>query len=154
VKTAEVPLKATVVAPVKALPAIVTVVPALPEEGVKEETVGITPKVVGLAALPAGVATVMLPVSAPEGTVAVMVESETALNVAAVLLKLTPVVPVKALPLMVTEDPTVAEAGETPVMLGAGSDVTVNEAVLLAVPRAVVTLIGPLVAPTGTVALS
>ena len=85
VKTAGVPLKVTAVAPVKALPVIVTVVPVLPELGLKAETVGITPNVAGLDPLPAGVATLMVPVSAPEGTVAVMVESETTVNAAAVL---------------------------------------------------------------------
>jgi hypothetical protein len=118
VKTAGVPLKVTVVAPVKALPLIVTVVPALPELGLKEETVGITPKVAGLDPLPAGVVTVIVPVSAPEGTVAVMLVSVTTVNAAAVLLKLTVVAPVKAVPLMVMEDPTVADAGDTPVMVG------------------------------------
>jgi len=153
-KTAGVPLKVTAVAPVKALPVIVTVVPVLPELGLKAETVGITPNVAGLDPLPAGVATLMVPVSAPEGTVAVMVESETTVNAAAVLLKATAAAPVNALPLMVTEDPTAADGGDTPVMLGAGCDVTLKDAGLLEVPPGVVTLIGPVVAPDGTVAVS
>ena len=38
-------------------------------------------------------------------------------------------------------------------MVGAGWDVTSNEAVLVAVPEEVTTLIGPSVAPVGTVAV-
>lgn len=152
--SAGVPLKLTAVAPVNALPVMVTVVPVLPEPGLKDEIVGITPNVAGLDALPAAVVTLTVPVSAPAGTVAVMVESEITANAAAVLLKVTVAAPVNALPLMVTEDPTAADAGVTPVMLGAGCDVTVNEAGLPAVPPAVVTLMGPVVAPAGTVVVS
>lgn len=140
-------------APVKALPVIVTVVPTLPEPGLKDEILGSTRKV-ELDALPVGVVTLMLPVSAPDGTVAVMVESETTVNAAAVLLKATAVVPLNALPVMVTDDPTAADDGDTPVMPGAGCDATVNEDVLLAVPPAVVTPIGPEVAVDGTLAVS
>ena len=148
--SARVPLKVTAVAPVNALPMIVTVVPVLPEPGLKEETVGITPNVAGLDPLPAGVVTLTVPVSAPVGTVAVMVESETTANAAAVLLKVMAVAPVNALPLMMTEDPTAADEGDTPVMLGAGCAVTVNEAGLLLMPPGVVTL----VAPAGTTAVN
>jgi hypothetical protein len=96
----------------------------------------------------------MVPVSAPVGTVAVTVESETTVKAAAVLLKVTAVAPVNALPLMVTEEPTVADGGDTPVMLTAGCGATVNEPGLLEVPPGVVTLIGPVGAPAGTVAVS
>ena len=113
-------MNVTEVAPVKALPLIVTMVPALPEVGLNEERAGITPKLVELVLLPSGVVTVTGPVSAPDGTVAVIVVSDTTVNAAARLLKVTEVAPVKALPLIVTEDPTVAEDGETPETAGAG----------------------------------
>ena len=61
-----VPPMVTTVAPVKALPLIVTVAPILPEPGLNDETLGITPKL-GPDALPAGVVTLIGPVSAPDG---------------------------------------------------------------------------------------
>lgn len=114
------PLNVTEVAPVNALPLIVTVVPALPEVGLNEVTAGSTPKLVELVALPAGVVTVMGPVRAPDGTVAVIFVSDVTVNAAATPLNVTEVAPVSALPLIVTGDPVVAEDGETPEMTGAG----------------------------------
>jgi hypothetical protein len=113
-------LNVTEVAPVKALPPIVTMAPALPDVGLNEETAGITPKLVGLVLLPLGVVTVRGPVSAPGGTVALIFVSDTIVKVAASPLNVTEVVPVKALPLIVTDDPAVAEDGEVPEMAGAG----------------------------------
>jgi hypothetical protein len=113
-------LNVTEVAPVNALPLIVTMVPALPEVGLNEETAGITPKLVELVLLPYGVVTVRGPVSAPDGTVAVIFVSDTTVNVAARPLKVTELAPVRALPLIVTDDPTVAEDGETAEMAGTG----------------------------------
>jgi hypothetical protein len=84
----------------------------------------------------------------------VIVESETTLNVAPVLSKLTALVPVNAVPLIVTEAPTGADAGVTAPMLGAGSAVTVNEVADADVPALVVTVIGPLVAAGGTTAVN
>jgi hypothetical protein len=146
-------LNVTAVAPVKALPLIVTMVPALPEVGLNEETAGTTLKLVELVLVPLGVVIVTGPVSAPDGTVAVIFVSDTAVNAAARPLNVTEVAPVKALPLIVTLDPTVAEDGETPEMAGAGCAVTVNDAGLAAVPDGVVREIGPVVAPAGTVAV-
>jgi hypothetical protein len=113
-------LNVTEVAPVNALPLIVTMVPALPEVGLNEETAGITWKLVELVLLPYGVVTVRDPVSAPDGTVAVIFLSDTTVNVAARPLNVTEVAPVRALPLIVTEDPTLAGDGETPETAGAG----------------------------------
>lgn len=113
-------MKVTAVAPVNAAPVIVTAAPALPAVGLNEETVGITLNAPGLVPLPAGVVTVMGPLSAPDGTVAVSVESETPVKAAAVLLKVTAVAPVKPLPLMMTGDPTLADVGERAVIVGAG----------------------------------
>lgn len=143
----------TELAPVNALPLIVTMVPALPEVGLNEETAGITPKLVELVVLPSGVVTVTGPVSAPDGTVAVIFVSDTTVNAAARPLNATELAPVRALPLTVTDDPTVAEDGETPETAGAGWAVTVNGAELVPVPEGVVTETGPVVAPGGTVAV-
>ena len=70
--------------------------------------------------MPAGVVTVMGPVVAPAGTVAVIWVSDDHGERGGRPLKVTAVAPVKPLPLIVTEDPTVAEDGETAVMAGAG----------------------------------
>src|SRR5438874_1418434 len=95
----------------------------------------------------------MGPVSAPDGTVAAIFVSDATVNAAARPLKVTEVAPVKALALIVTGDPTLAEDGETPKMAGAGCAVTVNDAGLAPIPDGVVTEIGPVVAPGGTVAV-
>ena len=60
-----------------------------------------------------------------------------------------------ALPLIVTTVPTGPIAGENELIVGAagGGAVTVKPDALVAVPPAVVTLIGPPVAPDGTVAV-
>ena len=78
----------------------------------------------------------------------------TANAVAAVPLKVTLVAPVKLVPVMVTEVPVGPEVGVNEEIVGAGAVVvTVNEAVLVPVPDDVVTAIGPVVAPVGTVAV-
>ena len=66
------PLKRTVVAPVKLVPLIVTVVFTGPPVGVKLVIVGglaVTVKVLALVAVPPGVVTLIGPVVAPAGTV-------------------------------------------------------------------------------------
>ena len=65
-------------------------------------------------------------------------------------LKVTEVAPVKFVPLIVTLVPTDPLVGEKPVIVGGLT--TVNALELVAVPPAVVALIGPVVAPAGTVA--
>jgi len=74
VKVAVVPLNFTLVAPVKAVPVIVTLEPIAPLLGEKLVIagVGITLKLLALVAVPAGLDTVMVPVVAPLGTVAVI----------------------------------------------------------------------------------
>jgi hypothetical protein len=78
VKAAVVPLNATAVAPVKFVPVIVTVRPALPADGEKDEIVGAgtTVKEPELVAVPPGVVTEIGPLVAPTGTVAVICVSE------------------------------------------------------------------------------
>ena len=68
------PLKATALAPVKPLPLIVTVVPAGPLVGVKPLIVGalVRVKLPLLVVLPAGVVTVIGPLLALLGTVALI----------------------------------------------------------------------------------
>ena len=71
--------------------------------------------------------------------------------VALVPLNVTAEAPVKFAPLIVTLVPTGPLAGVKLVIVGALA-VTVNAAALVAVPPGVVTLMGPLVAPAGTIA--
>src|SRR5438105_5501033 len=63
----------------------------------------------------------------------------------------TAVAPVKFVPKIVTLPPTGPLPGVKAVMVGAGDAVTVKSAGLLATPPAVVTRMGPVVAPAGTV---
>ena len=73
-KVAVVPLNLTAVAPVKAVPVIVILAPTAPLVGEKLVMVGggITVKELALVPVPAGLDTVMVPVVAPLGTVAVI----------------------------------------------------------------------------------
>jgi hypothetical protein len=149
-RKATVPLKATAVAPVKLVPVIVTIVPGTPEPGVKPVIPGVTVKLVPLVPVPPEVVTLIGPVDAPAGTVTVIwVSLSTVKEVAAVPLKATAVAPVKPVPLIVTPVPVGPELGVKPVIPG----VTVKLVPLVPVPPEVVTLIGPEVAPAGTVAV-
>ena len=67
-------------------------------------------------------------------------------------LNFTAVAPVKLAPVIITFVPTGPLVGEKLVIEGAGT-VTVKLVELVPVPFAVVTLIGPVVAPVGTVAV-
>jgi hypothetical protein len=110
-------------------------------------------KLEALVAVPPPVVTLIVPLVAPGGTVAVICVSELTVKlVALVPLNFTAVAPVNALPVIVTLAPTPPLVGEKLVMDGAGA-VTVKELALVAVPPAVVTLIVPVVAPLGTVAV-
>ena len=108
------PPKLTADAPVKLVPAIVTVVPpaAGPEDGLTRVTVGGVTyaywSLVLAALVPPGVVTVMSTVpAAPTGAVAEIWLELFTENVAAVPPKLTPVAPVKPVPLIVTVVPPV-----------------------------------------------
>ena len=149
----------TEVAPVKAVPLMVTTVPTGPLVGVNEEIVGaaaVTVKLVALVAVPPGVVTVIVPVTAPVGTVAVTrVPAPFTENVAAATPpNFTDVAPPKFVPLIVTEVPTGPLVGEKDVIVGVGAPVTVKSVVLVAVAPPLVTVILPVVAPVGTVAVS
>ena len=104
-----------------------------------------------LVAVPPGVVTVILPVVAPAGTVAVTLLSFTNAKTADVPLNRTPLAPVKWFPLIVTDVPTTPLDGEKPLIVG---PVTVKFEELVAVPPGVVTVIFPVVAPAGTVAVT
>src|SRR5712691_6614438 len=138
---------------------IVTLVPARALAGLKELIVGaegaaVTVKLVALVAVPPGVVTLIAPLVAPLGTVAVICVSELTLKEAAAPLKATAVASVKWDPLIVTPVPTGPLAGLNELIVGAeGAAVTVKLVALVAVPPGVVTLIAPLVAPLGTVAV-
>ena len=115
----------------------------------------VTVKFVPLVSVPEGVVTEIFPVFAPEGTVAVIFVSELTMNVAVVPLNFTLFAPVNPVPLIVTEVPTGPLFGEKDVIFGAAPAplVTVNCVALVAKPSGVTTLIRPVVAPGGTVAV-
>ncbi len=80
----------------------------VPDEGVNDVTVGLpfpvsTVKALPLMAVPPGVVTLMRPVVAAAGTVAVIADADTTLNVVAMTpLNRTAVAPVKLAPMMFT----------------------------------------------------
>src|SRR6266446_5323544 len=104
----------------------------------------VTVKLEALVAMPPGVVTLIVPVAAPVGTVAVICVAELTVNVAVVPLNFTAVAPVNAVPVIVTLAPTAPLVGEKLVMVG--GETTVKELALVPVPPAVVTLIVPVVA--------
>jgi hypothetical protein len=73
-----------------------------------------------LVAVPPAVVTLMGPVVAPVGTVAVIFVAELTMKVVALTpLNLTEVAPVKFVPVIVTLDPTGPDMGENEVIVGA-----------------------------------
>jgi len=152
VKLALAPLNVTAVAPLKLVPLIGTLVPTGPLAGAKPVIAGggTTVNALVLVAVPAGVVTPISPVVAPAGTVAWITVSEVTVKLALAPLNVTAVAPLKPVPLIGTLVPTGPLAGAKPVIAGGGT--TVNALLLVAVPAGVVTPIGPVVAPAGTVA--
>src|SRR5215470_3689758 len=108
-----------------------------------------TVKLAALFPVPAGVVTLILPELAPAGTVAVIRVAELTVNAAGVPLNLTAVAPVKFTPVTTTLAPTAPVAGVNFVIRGA----TVKLVALVAVPPGVATVMGPVVAFAGTVAV-
>jgi hypothetical protein len=154
VNTAVAPLKSTPVAPVKPLPEIDTLVPTGPLDGLKPLITGgtVTEKLAVLLPVPPGPVTSIGPLVAPAGTVAVIWLSESTVKlVAAVPLKSTAVALLKPLPEIVTLLPTGPLLGVKPLITG--GTVTVKLVPLVPVPFGPLTSIGPVVAPTGTVAV-
>jgi hypothetical protein len=114
-----VPWKVTCVAPLKALPAIEIKLPTEPLAGAKPVILGFTLNSVALVALPVGVITLIAPVVASDGTMAVILMSELTTKPDAKPWKRTSVAPVKPLPLIVTLAPTVPAVGLKLVIAGA-----------------------------------
>src|SRR5438034_7382296 len=113
-----------------------------------------TVKLAELVPVPPAVVTLILPDTAPAGTVAVILVAElTEKVVAATPPNFTEVAPVKAVPLMVTTVPTGPLVGVNEEIVGAAA-VTVKSDALVAVPPGVVTVIFPVTAPLGTVAVT
>src|SRR5437773_6835052 len=104
VKLALTPLKVTAVAPVKFVPLIVTLAPEEPLVGVKLVIVGglSTVNALALVVVPSELITPIGPVLAAAGTVAWIAVAEMTVKLALTPLKVTPVAPVKFVPLMVT----------------------------------------------------
>jgi len=112
---------------------------------------GPTRNAAALLALPAGVVTEIGPVVAPAGTVAVICVDELTVKVAVVPLKVTAVAPERFAPVIMTLAVAGPPGGLKPVIVGWAP--TVKGLPLVAVPPDVVTAIGPVVAPEGTVAV-
>ena len=120
-EVAAIPPKLTAVAPVKLVPVMVTVAPAAADVGVNEVIVGAAINVNPVRVpVPTGVVTLTSP-DVPFATTAVMLVALTTVkDVAAVPPKVTAVAPVKLVPVMVTVAPVPADAGVNEVMAGKG----------------------------------
>jgi hypothetical protein len=134
---AAVPLNVTVLVPCvvpKFVPAIVTVVPAAPEVGERPEIIAGTVNVMPLLATPLAVTTT-LPLVAPVGTTALIdVLLQLEIEVAAVPLNATVLLPCvvpKFVPAIVTAVPTAPEVGDRPEIDGVALSVTVDVALTL-----------------------
>ena len=119
-KSAFTPLNCTVAAPAKLNPIIVTVVPTGPLVGEKLLIIGAptTVKLLELVAVPKGVVTLIGPVVAPAGTVAVILVLELTVKLEFAPPNATTVAPVKFVPLIVTLVPTEPLVGVKLVIVG------------------------------------
>src|ERR1700688_3605798 len=77
-------------------------------------------KLLLLVAVPPGVVTLIGPLPAPAGTVALICDAETTVKTDAVPVNATPVAPLKFVPLTVTDAPTAPLAGLNPDTVGTG----------------------------------
>ncbi len=146
----DLPLKETVVTPLKPEPVMTTLLPMRPLVGVKPVTEGRTVKGVELVA-EVDVVTVIYPVVAVDGTLAVIWDEETTVAVAGTPLNET-VAPSKLAPVIVTVVPVTPLVGVKPEMVKGPTTVKFVE--LVTVPDEVVTVIFPVVALLGTVAVN
>ena len=105
-----------------------------------------------LVPVPPGDVTLTGPVAAPDGTVAAIEVSDMMVKAAVTPPKLVAVAPEKWVPVIETDVPAAPAVGSRPATVGAGGEITVNEPALVAVPALVLTVMGPEVAPAGTVA--
>jgi predicted methyltransferase len=131
---------------------MVTTAPVAADEGVNEVIVGagINVRLLEELAVPPGVVTDIVPVEPVATTAVMLVALTTVKEVAAVPPKLTTVAPVKFVPVMVTTAPVAADEGVNELIVGAGINVRLLEE--LAVPPGVVTDIVPVV-PIATTAV-
>src|SRR5215212_4061021 len=109
-----------------------------------------------VVAVPNGVSTEMRPESAPEGTYAVIWSSPSTVNPAVRPAKRTSVVVDNPFPWSTTGAASGPRLGEKPSIVGpeAGGSSTVNDSALTAVSASAMSIsIGPVVAPSGTVAV-
>src|SRR5437016_5069516 len=131
------------------LPIIATLLPGKPLVGVKLSIFGKILNMVAPLAVPPGVVTFILPVVAPNGTVALMEVAETTLKIVALTpLNCTAATPVKFVPAIVTTVPTGPLVGVKLVIAGRLGAVTVKAPVLVAMPTRFITVIFPFVAPS------
>lgn len=146
--------KLTAVAPVKFVPLIVITAPASAEGGAKPLIVGVGGRIVkGEAdrAVPPGVVTLTIPASAPAGSVAVICPSLLTVKVISAAPILTLLTPVKPTPTIASVVPTEPLPGLRRTIFGAV--IIVKGAPEAAVPLGVTTLITPVAASAGTVAV-
>jgi hypothetical protein len=147
-------LKRTAVTPVKLLPVIVTLEPIAPLVGDRELTVGqvVTVKLCVCTSVQPVLLMVSGPVTAPVGTVAVICVLLLTVKLAVtLLLKRTVVTPVKVLPVMVTVEPTAPLVGDNVETVWQAE--TVKLAVWTSAQPVLLMVMGPVTAPTGTVAV-
>ena len=133
-----------------AMPLGVDVTPPAPVRAtVSVRDTVVTAKFAVVLAVPEGVVTKIFALTAPTGTVNVIVASSTTVNVAATDPTVTAVAVPSPLPLTVTlVAPGNAAFGENPEIFGS----TANDPEGVAVPAGVETAIVPLAAPRGTIA--
>jgi hypothetical protein len=121
-EAAATPLIFTELVPVRLVPVIVIFVPIDPEAGANEESVAGTTKFDAEAAAPPPVFTLILPVVAPAGTIALTDNGEiTVTDVAGAPLNVTDDAPARLEPVIVTLVPTAPDAGVKEVIAGAGN---------------------------------
>lgn len=149
-KVAAFPLNLTEVAPVRVVPVITTLVPTGPLAGPKPVIAGATVKLLVLVPVPPAVVIEIFPVVAAAGTVAVTWVTELTVKLALAPLNVTELAPVTPFPLITTLVPTGPLVGVKLEIVG----VTAKFVVLVAVPPPVTTEILPVVAATGTVAVT
>ena len=162
VTTAGSPLKSTRLSAglvLKSVPVMVTVAPITSVVGVNEVIVGVggqlTSKSVELVTLLQEIVIVMgtKPLG-PVGTVVVILVLVLALTAALYPPKSTMLlegIALKFVPVIMIVVPTTPDPGEKDVMVGTGPQVTVKLPLLMTLPPMVITLIGPVNAPEGTV---
>lgn len=108
---------------------------------------GVTVKLPVLVAVPSSVVTVMGPLGAPTGTAVVTVPELLTVKLAGCPLNETAVAPLKFVPVIVTTVPAAPMTGAKELIPG----VTVKRVVVTTGPLGVVIVMGPVVAPGGTV---